>query len=89
LDTSHNLDLVTVFQASSSATTAEIEIMSIKSVLEANGIGAVVMDNVMMPNLATEVRVARADEEKALIAIAEAQAAGPAAAEEAERESEA
>jgi hypothetical protein len=42
----------------------------------------------MMPNLPIELRVAHADEERALIAIAEAQAAGPAAAEEAEQQSE-
>ena len=87
LDVSHDLDLVTVFKASSSAS-AEIEVMSIRAILEANDVDVVVVDNPMMPSLPIELRVAHADEERALIAMAEAQAAGPAAAEEAEQQSE-
>ena len=85
VDLSHGMDLVTIFRSEAAS---EIEAMGIKSILDANGIPAVVTGATAMPMLPVEVRVPRDMEEKALIAIAEAQAAGPGAAEEAEQASE-
>lgn len=79
LDISHDLDLETVFGASS-----EMEALSIKSVLASNGIEAVIVGDSVLPNLAFEVRVAREQMQEASRAIEEAQKAGPAGAEEAE-----
>jgi hypothetical protein len=85
-DASHDLDLVTVFQTAS--TISDFEAMSVKALLESNGIRAVVIGDSRYPNLPDEVRVPREDAERAKALIAEAQALGPAAAEEAEREGE-
>ena len=86
-DPSHDLDLTTIF--SGMGTTAEMEATAIKSVLEASGIMSVLVgDSAPLPNLEFQVQVARTDAERALEILREAQAAGPAAAAEAERESE-
>lgn len=85
-DPSHDLDLVTV--AKTDGTTAEMEATSIKSILNANGIRAVLIGAASMPNLGFEVRVTKEDVPKAEAAIAEATAAGPAAALEAEEQQE-
>jgi hypothetical protein len=68
LDTSHNLDLVTV-----STVYTEAELVAEQAVLESEGIEAIVVGGSMMPNLPMEIRVPRADEERALRALAEAQ----------------
>lgn len=81
-DASHGMDLVTVFR-SESATTAEMEALGVRAILQASGIDAVIVGTPVLPVLSFEVCVPKAQEEAALIAIAEAQAAGPAAAEEA------
>src|SRR6266540_2348361 len=86
VDPSHDLDLVTV--ARTDGTTAELEATNIHQILEASGIDAVIVGAASMPNLGFEVRVAREDRAKADAVIAEAQAAGPAAALEAEQETE-
>ena len=83
---SSDLDLVTVFEAD--GITAEMESMGIQSIQEANGIAAVTVGASVIPSLPFEVRVPKADLERALILIAEAQAAGPSAAEEAEQAGE-
>jgi hypothetical protein len=85
-DDSHDLDLVPV--AHTDGATGEMEAISIKSILEASGITAVIIGNSTLPNLGFEVRVPHDVERQAREAIAEAQAAGPAAAVEGERESE-
>ena len=85
-DTSRELDLVPV--AHTDGATGEMEAISIKSILESNGITAVIIGNSTLPNLGFEVRVPRDAEQRARAAVAEAQAAGPAAAIEGERESE-
>jgi hypothetical protein len=85
-DTSRELDLVAI--AHTDGATGEMEAMSIKSILEAGGIDAVIIGNSTLPNLGFEVRVPRDAEQQARAAITEAQAAGPAAAIEGERESE-
>jgi len=88
VDDSENLDLVSIFRADGSSPMAEVEAMGIKNVLEANGIGAVLQGSSVLPNLSFEVLVAREQGERARELIKEAQAAGPAAADEAELESE-
>lgn len=88
VDTSPELDLETVFHAEGSSVTAEIEALSVKNLLESNGLAAVLVGDSVLPNLPFEVRVAREHAERARILIADAQVAGPAAAEALEAESE-
>jgi len=87
VDDSPNLDLETIFEAV--GITAEMQALSIKNVLEANGIAAVMGGNSVLPYLPFEVKVARDQVERARDLIAEAQTAGPASAEAAELETEA
>jgi hypothetical protein len=82
VDDSPDLDLETIFHAD--GTLAEVESMEIKNLLEASGIAAVVVGNSVLPTMSFEVRVARDQVERAREVVKEAQAAGPAAAEEAE-----
>jgi hypothetical protein len=86
LDPSHELDMVPIFH--SDAATSEMEALAIKGILDSNGIEALVVGNSTLPNLGFEVHVPREQQEPARAAIAEAQAAGPMAAEEAERAGE-
>ena len=83
---SHQLDLVTVFQ--SAGTTAELEAMSVKALLDSNGIEAVLISDSRLPNFPDEVRVAQQDVTEAKRLIADALSAGPAGAAEAEKETE-
>lgn len=83
---SHELDMVTLREFV--GTTAEIEAMSVQGILEASGVPCVLMGNSTLPTLAFLVNVSKADRERAEAVLAEAEAAGPAAAVEAERESE-
>jgi hypothetical protein len=87
VDTSDALDLQAVF--SGEGTTAEMEALGIKSILDASGIDAVLVGTSTLPNLRFEVRVPREKADDAREVILEAQQAGPAAADAAERESEA
>ena len=59
-----------------------------KNLLESNGIAAVLVGDSVLPNFPFEVRVAHDQVERARLLIADAEAGGPAAAEEAELESE-
>ena len=86
VDDSEDLDLETVFH--SDDTMAEVEAMGVKSVLEANGIAAVLVGDSVLPNFGFEVKVARDQVENARRVIAQAEAEGPAAADEGELESE-
>jgi len=85
LDISHDLDMVPVF--SSSSVDSEVEGDLICGVLANTGIPAV-LSRSPLPNTGVSVRVPRAQLEEAQRLIAEAQAAGPEAAAEAERASE-
>jgi hypothetical protein len=82
-DGSASLDLVTVFRTAPGAAT-EMESLSVKSLLEASGIDAVIIGDPRLPPLSEEVRVPRRDAARAGEIIREALAAGPRAAEEAE-----
>jgi hypothetical protein len=84
---SAEFDAETVFQASSGPT-AEFEAMSVKSVLEASGIAAVITGDSVLPNLSFEVKVARDQAEHARQIIQEAEAVGAQAAEDEERATE-
>jgi len=86
-DPSPELDTETVFSAPGGPT-AELETIGVKSVLDAAGIGSFIVGDSVLPNLAFEVRVSREDAPKARQVIAEAQEAGPAAAEEEARKTE-
>lgn len=83
VDPSADLDLETIVSA-----TSEMEAMGIKNLLESNGIAAVLVGDSVLPNFPFEVRVARDQVERARILIADAEVRGPAAAAEAELESE-
>jgi hypothetical protein len=83
LDMSHDFDLVTIYATS----VDDSEAAAIRGVLDANGIPSV-FSSTPYPNLPFEVKVAKGDVERARQALAEAEAAGPAAAEEAEEASE-
>jgi hypothetical protein len=83
VDDSSALDQETVASA-----TSELEAMSIKNLLESNDIAAMLVGDAVLPNFPFEVRVARDQAERARIVISDAEATGPAAAEEAERASE-
>lgn len=74
----------------SAGITAEVEAQSIHALLESNGIESfIVRENVPeLPVGRVEIRVAASQADRARRAILEGQAAGPAAAEEAEAESE-
>jgi len=83
---SGGLDLVTVFE--SYGMTAEMEALEVQAILELDGIPAVIVSTSMYPSLPYQVRLPKDHAGQALIRIAEAQAAGPAGAEEAERGTE-
>ena len=86
VDISHELDMVPVF--SSSNHDAEMEAMSVHSLLEANGIESMLIGPSTLPVLEFQVQVSKADLATAQRLMAEAQEAGPAAAAEAEAASE-
>lgn len=81
-DRSHQMDMVTLF--SSANHDAEMEAMQIHGVMEANGISSIVVGTSTIPSLEFEVQVPREDLAEAQRILAEAQAAGPAGAAEAE-----
>ena len=81
-DTSHDMDMVTLFTSSNHD--AEMEAMQIHGMLESNGIPSIMVGTSALPVLAFQVQVPRENLEEAERILAEAQAAGPAAAAEAE-----
>lgn len=70
VDPSSDLDLETV-----ASSTAELEAMSIKNLLEANGIATVLVGDSVLPNFPFEVRVARDQAADARAVIEDAQRA--------------
>lgn len=86
-DASEDLDLTAVFR--SNAHNAEMEALAVRVLLESSGIPAVVVGAPQYPVLPVEVRVPRLHAADAERIIEESRRAGPAAAEEGERESEA
>ena len=86
-DASHTFDLDVVFEGV--GTTAEMEAIGLRSVLDAYGIPSVLVGTPQVPTLPFLLKVPRVHLEQARQAIAEARKAVPEAAEEAERASEA
>lgn len=82
-----NLDLQTIF-SEGDGSISESEALEIKSLLEANGIDAVIANDSPIPSLGHDVRVAKKDVTAAKRVIASAREAGSRGAEEAERSSE-
>jgi hypothetical protein len=83
VDPSSELDLETIASAA-----GEMEAFGIKNLLDSNGIAAVLVGDAVLPNFLFEVRVAHDQAARARQLIATAEATGPAAAAEAELESE-
>jgi hypothetical protein len=79
--------LVTVFRLAGGGID-EMEVITVQQLLKSNGIDTVLVGDSPLPNLAEEIRVAEEDAERARQLIADALAAGPAGAAEAEAESE-
>ncbi|SPE37500.1 conserved hypothetical protein [Candidatus Sulfopaludibacter sp. SbA3] len=79
-------EMVTLF--SSSNVDAELETNNIHAILQASGIPSMVVGPSVIPSLEFQVQVPRANLEEAEKVIAEAQAAGPEAAAEAEAATE-
>jgi hypothetical protein len=86
LDTSGDLDMVTVLRAEEHDAQSEVQI--VRGLLEAGGVPCVIVGGPEFPNLPCEVRVPKERFEEALILIAESQSAGPRGAEEAEASTE-
>jgi len=87
VDASSSLDLETIYHGEAAAT-SEVEAIGVKTLLESNGIAAVMVGDSVLPNLAFEVRVSRDQAARARALLADAEKIGAAAAEEAELESE-
>jgi hypothetical protein len=75
VDDSENLDLVTIYQ--SGAAMGELQALGIKSLLESNGIAAVMVGDSVLPNLPFELKVARMNVDAAQKLIAETEQANP------------
>lgn len=86
VDPSHDWDMATLYQ--SSGVDAEMEADVIRGVLDSNGIPSIMVRAMGYPPLGFAVQVPRARLEEAQRVIAEAEAAGPEAASEAEKASE-
>ena len=86
LDTSHDLDMVTIYD--STAIDSEVEADVISGLLESNGIPASIVSGTPYPPLGYFVRVPRSRVEEARKLIDEARATGPEGAAEAEASSE-
>lgn len=86
VDTSHDLDMVTLFTSSNHD--AEMEANAIHGLMEASGIPSMVVGAPQIPSLEFQVQVPKLRLEEAERVLAEAQDAGPAAAAEAEQAGE-
>ena len=81
-----NLEMVMLFRSSNHD--AEMEAANVHALLDANGIPSMVVGPSVIPSLEFQVLVPKAELEEARRLIAEAEAAGPQAAVEAEAETE-
>jgi hypothetical protein len=84
-NTSPDLDMVALYR--SQGTDARMHADMIHGILESNGVYSIVA-GIVYPPVACEVKVARADLQKAQQLVQEARASGPKAAEEGEAASE-
>jgi hypothetical protein len=81
VDDSADLDLETVFHIEGSSMTGELQAMSIKNLLESNGIATVLVGDSVLPTFPFEVKVAREQAERARKLIEDIEREGSAAAE--------
>jgi len=89
MSSSDAVDLVPVLEADGTPLeVTEMEAASLRGLLEANGIEAVIAGAEMMPNLPYRIQVPSDQAKQAAEIIAEARAAGSDGAEEAERAGE-
>ena len=79
--------LVTVFRMAEGGSDGT-EVLTVQQLLESNGIQTVLVGDSPLPNLAEEIRVASEDAERSRELIANALAAGPEGAAEAELDQE-
>jgi hypothetical protein len=86
MNPSHDLDLVALFASANHD--AEMEANAIHGVMEASGIPSIVVGTAQIPVFEFQVQVPRSRLEEAERVLAEARAAGPAAAAEAEQAGE-
>ena len=86
-DPSEDQDLVTVFETTGGGV-EDSEAMMVQQLLESNGIQTVRVGDNPLPSFPDAIRVAHEDADVARQLIADALAAGPAGAAEAEAESE-
>jgi hypothetical protein len=86
VDTSHELDMVPLYR--SATVDAGVEADIIRGILDSNGIPSLMSRAVGYPSLGFAIHVPRGNVRDAERVIAEARAAGPTAAMEAERASE-
>jgi hypothetical protein len=84
---SDDLEMVTVFRLPVGGI-EEMETLTVQQLLESNGIKTMLVGDSPLPNFAEEIRVVAEDAERARQLIADALAAGPAGADEAEADSE-
>ena len=82
-----DLEMVTVFRLPVGGI-EEMETLTVQQLLESNGIKTMLVGDSPLPNFAEEIRVVAEDAERARQLIADALAAGPAGADEAEADSE-
>ena len=87
VDDSSDLDVETIFHAEGSSVTAEMEAMSVKNLMESNGIAAVLVGDSVLPNFPFEVKVAREQAARARKLLEDVEDVGP-TAEELDAESE-
>ena len=86
VDVSHELDMVRLYRSPTAA--SEIEADIIRGILDSHGIPSLLARAMGYPQLGFEVQVQRRNLREAERLIEEAKAAGPAAAIDAERDSE-
>jgi hypothetical protein len=86
VDPSHELDMVTLFTSGNHD--AEMEAQAVQGVLEANGIPSILVGTPQIPSLDFQVQVPSSRLAEAERVLAEARAAGPTGAAEAERAGE-
>ena len=86
LDTSHELDMVTLYRSPTAG--SEIEAQVIRGILDSHSIPSLILRAAGNPQLGFEVRVHRQSFREAERLIEEAKAAGPGAAWEAQQASE-
>lgn len=88
VDDSPDLDLSEAIYHAEATATGELEALAIQNLLEANGIGALIVGDSVLPNFPFEVRVAAENADRARKLVEELQKDGPRLAEMGERESE-